>query len=138
MHDQSSGLQQTVGQIDPLTITSTNLVIGHRLIGASAGPQLVVAGVCPSADEVFQRILSIPTLPWMRGNLVLLRLDRLEDAAEVLHEISYIGPIDRTIFLPWPDTETLSKPLVRRSYHMVLRACAELGMIAGRGVNLRC
>ncbi|WP_286910886.1 hypothetical protein [Roseovarius sp.] len=137
MHDQSHGLRQSVGQIDPLTITSTNLVIGHRLTGASAGPQLVVAGVCPSADAVFDRILSIPTLPWMRGNLVLLRLDRLEDAAEMLHEIQHIGTIDRTIFLPWPDTEVPSKPLIRQSYHMVLRACTELGMIAGRGVKLQ-
>ena len=120
--------------LEVLTTQAGGRVFGHRLVGASPGPQAVAAGTCSAAEEVFDRLLSIPTLRWMRGTLVLIRLDALDDPVGELSVLPPIGHVDRTLMLPWPDADTPEDLLVRRSYHMVLRLCAKLGMIAGRGV----
>lgn len=122
------------GFVEVLTTARTGTAFGCRLVGAKPGPQLAVAGVCPSAEIVFDRLLSIPTLPWLRGNLILLRLDVLDDILMELSSLSSMGEIDRTVMLPWVDPDQEDRQTLRRSYHMVLRACADLGMISGRGV----
>lgn len=122
------------GYVEVMTNEKTGMAFGYRLTGASAGPQLVVAGTCPSAEKVFDRLLAIPSLPWMRGNLVLIRLDALDNLLGDLSSLSPLGPVDRTLVLPLPDAKELDETLTLHSYHMVLRACAELGMISGRGV----
>lgn len=126
--------QADCGYIAALTATAKGTVIGYRLVGASAGPQLVVAGICPSSEHVFDRLLSIPTLPWMRGSLVLIRTSALDNLLSDLPSVSVLGEIDRTMVLPFSDTEKADETIIRRSYHQVLRACASLGMISGRGV----
>lgn len=126
--------QADFGYIEALTATAKGTVIGYRLVGASAGPQLVVAGICPSSEHVFDRLLSIPTLPWMRGSLVLIRTSALDNLLSDLPSVSVLGEIDRTMVLPFSDTEKADETIIRRSYHQVLRACASLGMISGRGV----
>ncbi|MEL6102726.1 MAG: hypothetical protein AAFR68_15620, partial [Pseudomonadota bacterium] len=70
--------ESDAGYVEVLT-TSQGAVFGYRLKGASAGPQVVVAGVCPNAEQVFERLLLTPTLPWMRGTLIVIRLDALDD-----------------------------------------------------------
>ncbi len=122
------------GYVEILTTERTGTDFAYRLVGASAGPQVAVAGVCPSAGRVFDRLLSIPSLPWMRGNLILIRLDALDNLLGELSSLSPLGEIDQTIILPWTDEGAADDALIRRSYHMVLRACADLGMITGRGV----
>lgn len=127
--------ENDAGFVEVLTTRETGERIGYRLIGAKAGPQLVAAGVCEAAERVFERFLSIPTLPWMRGNLILLRLDVLHDVIDDLEELRPMGRIDQTVLLAWDDGENSSDAIVRRNYHMVLRACAGHGMISGRGVS---
>lgn len=122
------------GFVELFATENSGAVFAYRLVGAAAGPQLVVAGTCPSAATVFERLLSIPTLPWMRGSLVLVRLDALEDVASDVGGLEPLGPVDRTIVLTGAGVGAEDEALARRNYHAVLRACAELGMIAGRGV----
>lgn len=129
--------ESDAGYVEVLTTSNNGGVFGYRLKGASAGPQVVAAGVCPSAEQVFERLLRIPTLPWMRGALVLIRLDALDDMLGDLNGLAPLGPIDRTIILPWSSANRPSEAEVRRNYHLVLRACADLGMISGRGVSRR-
>ncbi len=126
--------ENDAGFVEVLTSRASGERIGYRLIGAKAGPQLVAAGVCEAAEHVFDRFLSIPTLPWMRGNLILLRLDVLHDVIDDLEELRPMGRIDQTVLLAWDDGEITSDTMVRRNYHMVLRACTNHGMISGRGV----
>lgn len=123
--------------IDVLTSKNSGTIHGYLLIGANAGPQVVVAGMCSYAVEVFDRLLSTPTLPWMRGNLVMIQLDALEDLEQDTSSLAPLGIVDQTIILPCGESEFTDNRLVRASYHMVLRACAELGMIAGRRVSSR-
>ena len=122
------------GFVEVLTTQVTGKPFGYRLQGGSSGPQLVVAGVCDMTDEVFDRIMRIPTLPWMRGSLVLIRLNALDDLFTDLARLNPLGTVDRTLVLPWPDDKVLNAFVLRRNYHLILRTCSDLGMIAGRGV----
>lgn len=122
------------GFVEILTNDRDGTPFGYRLRGNAAGPQLVVAGFCPMAMPIFDRLLSIPTLPWMRGTLVLVRLDILDECLQDLMRLDPLGPVDRTIILPWSHTDEPDTRTLLAQYHMVLRACADLGMISGRGV----
>jgi hypothetical protein len=122
------------GDIQVLKTESTGTVYGYRLVGANAGPQIVVAGHCDSAQQVFDRLIAIPTLPWMRGSLVFVRLDMLDDINADFDVLAPLGKVDRTLVLPLAD-DTNKERVVRAAYHDVLRACTELGMISGRGVR---
>lgn len=121
--------------VNVLTTQSTGAIFGYRLQGAAAGPQLVVAGTCSNAVAAFDRILRIPTLPWMKGTLVLIQLDKLADIDADLSALPNLGAIDRTLILPWDQNG--GALAVRRSCNQVLRACTDLGMIRGRGVSFR-
>ena len=125
------------GFVEVLASTETGEPFGHRLIGSRAGPQIVAAGDCEMTDQVFDRLLSIPTLPWMRGNLILIRLNALHDIVENIEALRPVGKIDRTVLLPWSDGSASDARRVTRGYHTILRACTDLGMIAGRGVSER-
>ncbi|WP_415918839.1 hypothetical protein [Tateyamaria sp. SN6-1] len=122
------------GFAEVLTTQATGEVYGHRLRGAAPGPQLVVAGMCASAEIVFDRLLQIPTLPWMKGNLLLIQLNKLDNLQFDLATLPPLGIIDRTLVLPWDSSDETDVIAARRNYHLVLRTCAELGMIQGRGV----
>ena len=107
----------------------------HILSENAAGfVEVLVAGMCSDAEMVFERILRIPTLPWMRGSLILIRLDAFDDRLHHMRGIETLGPIERTIHLPIIGWDSPTDAEVRGAYHHVLRACARLGMIAGRGV----
>lgn len=122
------------GFVEVLTTQISGEVFGYRFVGHAAGPQVAVIGACASAGQAFDRLLSIPTLPWMRGNLVLIRADVLECIVGDLSSLTQVGAVDRTMILPWTNLEQADPVLVRRYYRDVLRACARLGMISGRGV----
>lgn len=122
------------GYLEVFCTRKTGTVFGYRLVGATPGPQLVVAGHCAASADVFERLLDIPTLPWMRGNLVLIRLDALDDLVQDITSISHIGIVDRTVILPYGVAAGDTDALKRRTYHQILRTCTQLGMISGRGV----
>ena len=123
------------GYVEVLSTERTGTAYGYRLFGAQAGPQVVVAGSCSEAEQVFDRLLAIPTLPWIRGNLVLLRLDVLDNLYHDLRSLASVGRVDEIVFLPWTCSDEGNEQLARRNFHMVLRMCTQLGMINGRGVS---
>lgn len=59
----------TADFIEVLTSEINGQPFGYRVVGHDAGPQIVVAGICASAASVFDRLLSIPSLGWIRGSL---------------------------------------------------------------------
>ena len=120
--------------VDVLTCETSGIPFGYRLIGAAPGPQVVVAGIGRIAEQVFDGLMAIPTLPWMRGTLVLVHLDVLDHPAGETALRVPLGPVDRTLKLPWPSQALPEAPLVRQSLHRVLHVCADMGMISGRGL----
>lgn len=127
--------EQESGFVEVLATEREGIPYGYRLRGHRSGPQLVVAGLCPAAREVFGRILHIPTLPWMRGTLTLIMLDAFDDLIADVNQFDPLGPIDRTTMLPSMDNGSSNEGDLKRHYHTVLRACAALGMISGRGIH---
>lgn len=122
------------GFVEVLATRHDGIPFGYRFQGHRSGPQLVVAGLCPSAAGVFDRIIQIPTLPWMRGTLTLIMLDAFNDLTGNENQFDPLGPIDRTIMLPAMVNGSSNEGDLKRHYHTVLSACAALGMISGRGV----
>ncbi|WP_157033288.1 hypothetical protein [Loktanella sp. S4079] len=135
MNSWTTMTEQDSGFAEVLATKKTGRPFGYRLQGSSAGPQLVVAAAHPKTEAVFERILRIPTLPWMRGTMVLIKLDALDDLFADLGLLDPLGQVDRTIMLPWADTKAARDRQLRHNYHLILRACTELGMISGRGVS---
>lgn len=122
--------------VEVLTSANTGKVIGYCLGGGRPGPNLLVSGFDPLIDQLFDRLLKIPTLPWMWGKLYLVSLNALDEEyygkpLAALEEVFF----DDTVFLPSLDAEIVPKGTVRDSYRTVLRACAGMGMIAGRGIS---
>lgn len=117
--------------VEVLTRDSVGETFGYRLAGAMPGPQVVVAGTCPTSDQVFDRLLSHPALRQVHGNLVLIQLDALDGMLGDQQMVSPLGEIDRVLVLPWSDEDTASDAIFRRNEEMVLRVCADLGMTAG-------
>jgi hypothetical protein len=107
---------------------------GFRIGGARPGPTAVVAGYSPVACEIYSLLLELPTLPWLRGALVLITLDALNDASIDKELSDLIGPVDRTLHLPFPARGDQEAAL-REGYWAILKLCTQLGMISGRGVN---
>lgn len=106
---------------------------GYRFLGSGSGPQLAVAGDRASLAPVFDALREIPSLPWMRGAIVLVDLDTLARARR-WEALDGLGPIDRTVTLPFDLDHSGSARLKRRICNHVLGVAASLGMIAGRGV----
>lgn len=119
-HEETAGFAHVVSLRDVRGCKAT------RFGGVQAGPTLLVAIGCGLFEPVSQRLGDVPTLAWMRGRIVLVRLSGFEDFAE---------HIDDTLTLvQWamPGDEAA----VDAAYWTVLRKAARLGMIAGRGVPI--
>ncbi|MEJ6404929.1 hypothetical protein [Yoonia sp. 2307UL14-13] len=116
--------------VDVMTAAERDAPLGYRLGGFRAGPSLVVTGCDRVAEAVFDRLLAVPTLAWMRGRLTLIFMDRLD--GEAFDELEPSLPVDQTIILPH---DAVADDMVTAAYWMVLRACTQLGMIDGRGVS---
>lgn len=130
MPEEVKNTETDCSYLQVLVTHASGKVFGHRVIGAKQGPQLVVTGHGRMASRVFERLLGIPTLPWLRGALVLIRLDSIEDADADLDQFADFGVIDRTLALE----DGLVDQVKLRNYRLVLGACTQLGMIDGRGV----
>lgn len=130
--------------ISELYLPESSRRFGFRVGGLVNGPDVVVACQAALARQVYQRLLLIPSLNRLKGRLFLISLDRLDD----LHDIGPLrgllgvrGPIDRILTLPAVDLDTLDETaateLVRRNHYAVLRLCARMGMVLGRGMTDR-
>lgn len=114
-----------------LTSPDTGNIFGYRVRGGFPGPQLAVFGERDGVQRAFDALVELPTLPWMRGTMVLLWFDaeahRLSDYDMLEDE----APIDQITVLP-ADRQLPGKN--RDGLFQILRAATKLGMIAGRGV----
>ena len=119
------------GFLEVFTTEATGEPYAYRLLGVRRGPQLAIAGHGAPADAVFDRLLSIPSLPYIHGSLLLVQLDRLNKSFDDLDRLTLRAPIDRIFMLPSCETGTV---FIRRLCSDVLRVVAGLGMIGGRGV----
>ncbi len=134
---------QNVSPIDRAGIKSLPLGgvacdLGYVIGGCKPGPDILVAGYRPVADKVFDRLLKIPSLPWLRGTLYLIRLEALADTAPGSDIAGLSGKdFDKTIILPLSAALDGEVDLIAESYQRVLGMCAELGMIQGRGLYQR-
>lgn len=114
---------------------------GFCVGGLMEGPNVVVACQAALARQVYQRLLLIPSLNRLKGRLFLISLDRLDDLQNIASLRGLLGvggPIDHILTLPVVELDTLGETaateLVRRNYYAVLRLCARMGMVQGRGI----
>lgn len=119
------------GWVEVLTDAATGATVGFHIDGHHAGPRLVVAGFNPVAGLTFDRLLSLPTLGWMRGSLTLLTVN---DVSGAIAPHRYLERADELHFLPYTLRQAEAKTFAGRGYWEVLRICSNLFMISGRGV----
>jgi len=122
--------------VEVLTTPVQARKLGYRLGGSRPGPKVLVAGHSVVADHVFERLLARPTLPWLRGELVLIALEALDDvrSGEPVAALTEAG-FDEILFLPYAAKAPYSDEAAHEGYRTVLRLCAQHGMIDGRGVH---
>ncbi|WP_300039587.1 hypothetical protein [uncultured Roseobacter sp.] len=121
--------------VEVLTSQKTGHVIGYCLGGGRPGPNLLVSGFDPLMAELFEKLIEIPTLPWMWGQLYLVSLNALDEeySGNPQQALEYTF-FDDTLFLPPLDAAMDLPAILQDNYRAVLRACAGMGMIAGRGI----
>lgn len=123
--------------IETLELPGSCQQVGYRFGGAFPGPKLLIAGDGPLIEQAFARLSNLPTFPWMRGQLWLIQLGPLEDGClSRLSQSFWDTPFDEMILLPFAAEQKASKQAVDEAYWSVLRLCADLGMISGRGVRM--
>jgi hypothetical protein len=126
---------QDILRLDAFPLVLRDLEIGCRVGGTVAGPHLLVAGLSPLSEVIFARLLSIPTLGWMRGQLTLINLSKLAHIGADLDAINAVGSHpDEVMFLPYDPDPLHSEQVEKEGFWTVLRFCTQLGMISGRGV----
>ncbi len=110
-------------------------VIGHRIGGTLMGPHLLVAGLSPLSEVVFKKLLGIPTLAWMRGQLTLISLTKVDAFGLDVGDAGIATQTpDEVMFLPYDPDPSHHDQVAREGCLAVLRLCTQLGMISGRGV----
>ncbi len=136
MHHQPYAFRE---HVEPLFHGSASDIAGYRILGAAVGPTALVTGDRATVSPVFHRIVQLPGLPRLRGRLVLAYLDSLA-ASGKLRNLGNLTPenVDRSIFITF-HAPRATPPDVRArvqhdAYWSILRLCANLGMISGRGV----
>ena len=137
----SDALSDPKPYIDELDLGGSRNRFGFKVGGAVPGPTLLVASHASLARHVYQRLLLIPSLNRLRGEMYLVALEKLEnadDAASLREALGISSVVDRSIILS-PTSLCGLRPskaetAAGRCYWQVLRLCADLGMIDGRGV----
>ena len=135
-HSDNSMDVDTPPLVDVLTSQSGSKIIGYRIGGFNPGPNLLVAAHDPVAALVYDRLMLLPTLCWMRGSLNLIFLNAIEHAGINAHigQMTDTKP-DELIFLPYHLDEKHHSDAANEGYWTVLRACTAIGIISGRGVH---
>lgn len=114
-------------------------VIGYRVTGRRRGPRALAIARRADAGDAFFRLAKLPHLPWLRGELLVVFEEALDDPASGLtRDALFAEPVDGSIYIAFQNTpprDTRLRRLNQRSaYWSVLRLCVRLGMIRGRGV----
>ena len=128
--------EDQVPMIEVLTTDNGRHVLGYNIGGFYPGPKVLVAGHDPVASRVYERLVQLPTLGWMRGSLTLVCLNLMEREGLQAHFGTTIAEHpDELVFLPYHLDARHHAAAARQGYWTVLRACAQLGMIEGRGLT---
>lgn len=102
--------------------TPSGRAVGWRHGGLRPGPRVLVGVASALLDPLDARLRALPSLPWMRGRVDLVGLDALADDLWTPRT-----PVDATLAIPAGDAPGAAR--------IVLRLCARLGMIEGRGLG---
>jgi len=108
--------------------------VGYHVSGAQRGPTLLIASDAEVIQPVYRRVLALPNLPWLRGNLLLVRLGQTAgpcDAIMLDQLAAQFNPIDDVLHIAGSGSDQ------QALYWTILRFCAKYGMISGRGVPMR-
>lgn len=122
--------------VEVLTAPTSGVTIGYCFGGYKVGPNALISGDAVLIDQIVDRLILLLTLPWMRGQLYLMKLDRIDYTSE--RDIrAHLGGVvvDELVMLPHLNPLTDETEQVQSGYWTVLRLCSKLGMIDGRGVN---
>lgn len=106
--------------------------VGYHVAGMRRGPTLLVAGQGDVIGAAYRRILTLPSLPWIRGNLLLVHFeDKYPDLdTKILDEAATrFSAVDDTLHLIGSADDR------QDVYWTILRFVAQYGMISGRGVQ---
>lgn len=122
--------------VEVLTAPISGMTIGYCFGGNKAGPNALIAGDAQLIDQIVDRLILLPTLPWMRGQLYLIKLDRIGYTSErdIRAHLDDVV-VDELVMLPHLNPLDDETTQVQSGYWTVLRLCSKLGMIDGRGVN---
>jgi hypothetical protein len=120
---------------DVLTDPQTDRVFGYCIGGERPGPNALFGTWSPTVAEVAQRLIQLPSLPWMWGSLYLVALDLLQDQQRDVKQCLPNVAFDKVSILDEPEMVLLDSQSFDDSYWAVLRMCTGLGMIQGRGVS---
>ena len=106
----------------PVPVTApSGAPVGWRHGGLRPGPRVVVAVAADLLGPLNDHLAALPSLPWMRG-----RIDLVSDDALVSGAWRPGGPVDATLSLMGGPAPEAARTL--------LRLCARLGIVAGRGL----
>lgn len=125
--------------VEPIWHAAGDDVCGYRIRGAAPGPVALAVGRRDAAGESFHRLAQLSSLPWLRGELVLVFEDALDDPASGLTRDDVCARIiDGAVYINFDPTAIAGRAkrakARREVYWTVLRLMTRLGMIAGRGV----
>lgn len=112
---------------------------GHKLGGARPGPVLIVSGFEDLSRQVYERLIALQSLRFLKGTLYLMYTDKLgEDAEAKILSPERVGPIDDVLFLPFVAREAIDGEEITEArtnaYWEILAMCTRYGMITGRGI----
>lgn len=124
--------------VSPLFHAVTSDVMGYQIGGHAPGPEVLVIGYRAATAIAFHRLAQLPSLPFLLGRLTVAYQEAIDD------ETSGIGYMDLfndriygSLFIGYDATEATTgtrSRIEKDTYWSVLRLCAKLGMISGRGV----
>lgn len=122
--------------VTPIIYADGSDVAGYIVSGAERGPMALAVGRRSVASEAFHRLAQLESLPRMRGRLLLVFENALEQPKSGL---SYAAldrlRFDGNVTILADATDVAYKTAARNeAYWTVLRLLARLGMIDGRGV----
>lgn len=120
--------------VEVLTTEKSGMPFGYQFFGHRRGQGLLVMGTGETAQAVFDRLISFPSLPWMHGNIVLVRTDLMTAREEVGLLYDMKKEIAHHLELPEIALAAFS---VRRHCNDVLRVCADLGKTPTPGQTVR-
>jgi hypothetical protein len=114
--------------VEVLTTAQGDVPFGYRVFGHRRGADLLVAGQGEAAQAVFDRLIANPALPWMHGNLVLVRTDLMGEPEQDQLGVGRSRETGHQLRLP---EIAMGAFALRRHCTDILRACADLGKLPG-------